>query len=768
MDVENKKSSPEIIGTTQRLRLEDIFLKTWHPYVWIASLGFLLYFQAVLFDFAYFDDDKLIIEPYNFLKNISNIFETFRQDVFGAEVGIYYRPLLTISFMLDAQISGLAPWMYHLSNIIIHIIASSLLFVLLARLKYSKKLSLFFALVFTVHPVLTQAVCWIPGRNDSLVAVFILASFIFLLSFLEPVSAFDSQRQKTVTGSYPDSSGTEKKKWRYYGLHILFAALVLFTKESGLVIIVMSLVYLLIIAREKILSLNMMTLVFGWAMVIICWLLAWQSIFYNPNRVTISEMLGAIWRDLPSTFIFLGKILFPVNLSVMPTLKGSTFVFGYLTLLLLVIALVVTRKIRFNFIIFGALWFILFLSPTFLTSKISKIPYFMEPRIYLPLIGFIIIVLETGLIRGLLEPRSAGELQPSIDGRNPLKRDGQSIKKIELKRGYLLPIGALVIIGLSILTFSHSRIFKDRLSYWENAAATSPHSPFIHTNLGVNFYREGTRLLDIVEQEYASTLRDNPAAKPNTNSGYYPEAMNLINKAEAEFRKSIELDQAEKSAHNNLGMIYKLKKMYPEAEAEFKKALEIDPAYEVASNNLGSFYKDMYLDKKAEARLLAEKGDQAESEKKLKEADELLKEAEKFGRRTSQPKPDSIEEYKKIIKVNPDSAEAYYGLGNAYANSGMNREAIKSYKQAIRIKPDFADAYCNLGVAYGNLGLYNDEIESYKQAIRIKPADADTYYNLGAAYMATGNKSLALEQYEILKKLNVELAQKIYKLINSK
>lgn len=53
---------------------------------------------------------------------------------------------------------------------------------------------------------------------------------------------------------------------------------------------------------------------------------------------------------------------------------------------------------------------------------------------------------------------------------------------------------------------------------------------------------------------------------------------------------------------------------------------------------------------------------------------------------------EQIEAYKQAISIDPDDANAHYGLGVAYFNSGMDKEAIESYKKAIRIDPDYADA----------------------------------------------------------------------------
>jgi hypothetical protein len=86
--------------------------------------------------------------------------------------------------MMDVLIGKGNPLICHLTNIIIHIGASLLCFSLLRNTIESKKTAFLYALIFTVHPVLTHAVAWIPGRNDSLLAVFIFSSAIFYLKYI--------------------------------------------------------------------------------------------------------------------------------------------------------------------------------------------------------------------------------------------------------------------------------------------------------------------------------------------------------------------------------------------------------------------------------------------------------------------------------------------------------------------------------------------------------------------------------------------------------
>lgn len=157
------------------------------PFLWIILLGLLVYIRNIFFGFVYFDDNVLVLDNLFFLKSLSNLPSTFTMEVFHVlhASAAYYRPLLTISYMLDAQISGVSPIFYHLTSVVIHIVNACLIYILFNKLRIKKELSLIFSLVFVVHPILAQAVSWIPGRNDSLLALFLIPSFIFFIDYFE-------------------------------------------------------------------------------------------------------------------------------------------------------------------------------------------------------------------------------------------------------------------------------------------------------------------------------------------------------------------------------------------------------------------------------------------------------------------------------------------------------------------------------------------------------------------------------------------------------
>ena len=58
--------------------------------------------------------------------------------------------------------------------------------------------------------------------------------------------------------------------------------------------------------------------------------------------------------------------------------------------------------------------------------------------------------------------------------------------------------------------------------------------------------------------------------------------------------------------------------------------------------------------------------------------------------------------------------------------------------------------------------MYEEAIEPYKQAIKINPDSASAYFRLGAAYASSNDRDSAIEQYEILKSLDPELANELF------
>lgn len=141
---------------------------------------FLLYFQAISFDFSYDDlyqinDNELVTSKKSFL---NKTIEIFSSPTFPGE---QYRPLVTFSYYCQYIISGLNPSLFHLFNIFFHFLTSLLVFNLINFCLKNLKLSFFVALIFAVHPLQVESVASIVGRTEILACFFSLFSIIFYL-----------------------------------------------------------------------------------------------------------------------------------------------------------------------------------------------------------------------------------------------------------------------------------------------------------------------------------------------------------------------------------------------------------------------------------------------------------------------------------------------------------------------------------------------------------------------------------------------------------
>ncbi|MEK7664547.1 MAG: tetratricopeptide repeat protein, partial [Patescibacteria group bacterium] len=469
------------------------------------------YFKSLFFNFTYLDDNALILDNLPFLQNIGNVFSAFTAEVFVALHGLnaYYRPLLTISFMPDAVLGGQSPVIYHFTNIIIHLVSSSLVFKLLLKLKRSKIISLFLSVVFLVHPALTQAVSWVPGRNDSLLTVFILASFIFFLDFIEK----------------------NKKKSIFWS--VFFFLLALFTKETALILPFICLLYIFL--KRLPVKYFLMKFWIWWAASFVIFFFLRHIALKNPIPMSVKDIFLSVFLNLPALIQLLGKVFFPFNLSVLPIIQDTTFVWGVLAVFFILGFSIIqsqqedktTLKKSFYMMFFGIIWFAVFLLPSFIRPNPSVVADFIEHRLYLPIIGIIIFLAESRLWHNINN---------------------------FYNRRYL----AICIFILSIfcfLTFWRQDNFFDKMSFWKNAAKNSPHSPLAQRNLGAMYYLQGQ--YDLSEEYY---------------------------------KKSLALNKFEPMAHNNLGLIYAGKGLFLEAEQEYLEELSFNPNYDNAHFNLGLLY----------------------------------------------------------------------------------------------------------------------------------------------------------------------------------
>lgn len=502
-------------------------------YLWIILAGLILYLRTATFGFSNLDDSVLIVRNYPFLSHIANLGRVFTQKVFSGSILPYYRPMLTVSLMLDAHLGGLSPFVYHLHNILLHLAASCLAYAVFNAIGINKNVSFGFALLFTVHPALTPAVAWIPGRNDSLMAIFVLASFLFFVSFLRN------------TG------------WWRFALHLIFLLLALFTKESALMLMVLAPLYAVMVAREKLISSRGFIYLAGYVVIV--------GFYFFMRHMAVAGSFEMTWFDaarffvmyLPAVIQLVGKAVFPLNLSVFPTVQDTTFAYGLAALAVIMAGIMLSKSKSRPIIEFGALWFFLFLIPSLIRPHAGVINDVLEHRLYLPMIGLVFIASEMDVI----------------------KRSTRAVRYV------FIAIMAFFII----LAFRHSGDFRDKLSFWESAVRTSPRSPYAHLLLGIAYFEDGKDAL--AEREFKESLiMDNRMMRAHYYMGLLHQKDGFYKDAAQEFRKEIALHPEFDPSYSSLAVAYYKMGRRADLERLWKRAIELNPDNLEAYRNLAIYY----------------------------------------------------------------------------------------------------------------------------------------------------------------------------------
>ena len=94
----------------------------------------------------------------------------------------YYRPLQLLSYQLDLAVGGGAPWSFHLTAVLLHVLATVLVhrtaLRLFAERPSSAAAAFFAAALFAVHPIHTESVAWMAARPDVMVTCAGLAALL--------------------------------------------------------------------------------------------------------------------------------------------------------------------------------------------------------------------------------------------------------------------------------------------------------------------------------------------------------------------------------------------------------------------------------------------------------------------------------------------------------------------------------------------------------------------------------------------------------------
>jgi hypothetical protein len=155
-------------------------LKRRYQIIFITLIVFEIFIPTILAGLCFVDDVQMF-------KGLLQMHDWNLKDVFTPG-GIYYRPLLSLSFILDKEFWLLNERVMHLENVLLHLLNVLLIYYLALALlpdheKEESVLPLTAALCFGLHPINTEAVNWISGRTDLMAGTFVFLSALYLVKF---------------------------------------------------------------------------------------------------------------------------------------------------------------------------------------------------------------------------------------------------------------------------------------------------------------------------------------------------------------------------------------------------------------------------------------------------------------------------------------------------------------------------------------------------------------------------------------------------------
>ncbi len=154
----------------------------------IVIVGIFIFVKTLNFDFVNIDDPVMIFENpaitnpnWNWSNLLSNQFPSPN-----------YKPLTNIFWKIEYGIFGNNPMVFHLNNLILHLLNSILVFVFIGRvstfwapLKNNNiEIAFFCSLIFLIHPMKAESVAWVVERKDVLYGFFFLIGALSYLRYL--------------------------------------------------------------------------------------------------------------------------------------------------------------------------------------------------------------------------------------------------------------------------------------------------------------------------------------------------------------------------------------------------------------------------------------------------------------------------------------------------------------------------------------------------------------------------------------------------------
>ena len=129
----NKSDDPEVVGAVRTsARFLPFLNREWIRCVLLCVAGFIVRIPALNGERIW--DDDFLTRGNPFIKSPLFVLEVFRQRLFPESYSGHYRPVQNITYMFDYLVWNSSFYGFHLSSVLVHVVAGVLLYLLLRRL----------------------------------------------------------------------------------------------------------------------------------------------------------------------------------------------------------------------------------------------------------------------------------------------------------------------------------------------------------------------------------------------------------------------------------------------------------------------------------------------------------------------------------------------------------------------------------------------------------------------------------------------------------
>jgi tetratricopeptide (TPR) repeat protein len=512
------------------------------------------YANTLFNQFVYDDGFQVVGNPYaHSFKYLRQIFTTTVWSFLGAQgVSNYYRPMMTLGYLLTCQVAGLTPFTYHLVNVLLNGIVVWLVFAILRKLS-GDRVALIATGLFALHPIHTEPVAWIAAVTDLELAVFYLATFLLYLKL-------------------PDGRNKSLARAAMCGCFIL----ALLSKEQAMTLPVLALLFehfyrddrSSTTSREKLSRYGPLWIIAALYLAIrIVAMRGLAKVVMRPNLSWYSTGLSAV----ALLGKYLGKLVWPARLSPYYIFEASArltdvrVLVGFAAVILCLVLFTVMWK-RTHSVSFAFIWIFLPLGPV------------LNAR-WMP--SSVVRLWSSGSLSGT--PRAVARAVPAALGilalmygvhtvaRNRDWRNNEALyrKVIETEGD-----ASLIRGNLGSVAYDHGDLQQAEHD-WLDALASGPTN--VHALDSMAMLRRGQNRYAESLDYSAKALKVRPVdTLVHVDFGVTLAALGRAAEAEDQFRTAVSLAPLSTTAHNTYGKFLLLQGRMEEAGGEFERSADAD------------------------------------------------------------------------------------------------------------------------------------------------------------------------------------------------